>query len=98
MAMMEISIVPIGTGQTSLSGYVASLVKIVEGSGLDFELHDMGTVVQGEIDELFALAHEMHQALWVHEVKRVYTVIKIDDRRDKKSSLGQKVSSVRQKL
>ena len=98
MAMMEISILPVGTGQTSLSEYVAHAVKIARASGLEFELNDMGTTVSGEIDKLFELAADMHKALFGYGVKRVYTVIKIDERIDKKAGLGLKTASVRRKL
>ncbi len=98
MALMEISIVPLGTAQTSLSDHVARVVKVVEASGLEFSLHDMGTTILGNIEELFDLALNMHQSVLEQDVKRVYTVIKIDDRRDTKSELGQKTASVRQKL
>ncbi len=34
MAIVEVSVVPLGTGDTSLSSYVAKAVKIVQESGL----------------------------------------------------------------
>ncbi len=98
MAFMEISIVPIGTAQTSLSQYVAHLFRLVKESGLNFQLHDMGTTVQGDIDDLFLLASRMHKALFDYGIQRIYTVIKIDDRRDKKSLLGEKTDAVMEKL
>jgi len=98
MALMEISIVPIGTTKTGLSLYVAGVIKVVQESGLDFELSDMGTIVEGEADELLKLAACMHDSVFQHDVKRVYTVIKLDDRRDKETSLGEKSASVWKKL
>ncbi len=98
MAFMEISIIPIGTGSTSLSSHVASVVSLVKESGLAFQLHDMGTTVQGEVKELLDLARQLHEAMFKDNVKRVYTVIKLDDRRDKQTSLGQKTKSVEDKL
>ncbi len=99
MAFMEISIVPIGTGGTSLSGYVAETLKILKISGLEFELHDMGTTVTGEPADLFRVANEMHNAAFSMGVMRIYTVIKIDDRRDKTvSSLGHKTHSALEKI
>ncbi len=99
MAFMEISVVPIGTSTTSLSEYVAAIVKVIDESGLSYELHDMGTTVEGSSDELFGLAARVHQAAFEHEdVKRVYTVIKVDDRRDKITKMGDKTKSVRKKI
>ncbi len=98
MAFMEISTVPIGTGSTSLSQHVATVVSIIRNSGLPYKLHDMGTTVQGEASELFALATKLHEAMFISDIKRVYTVIKLDDRRDKHVSMGQKTKSVEEKL
>ncbi len=98
MALMEISIVPIGTGGTSLSRHVAPVIKAIKDSGLSYKLHDMGTTVQGEAKELFRLAAKLHEAMFTNDVKRVYTVIKLDDRRDRIVSIGQKAKSVEEKL
>jgi len=99
MAFMEISVVPIGTGTTSLSKHVAAILKVIEESGLPFQLHDMGTTVEGKAEELLGLAARAHEAAFENEeVKRVYTVIKLDDRRDKITKMGDKTSSVKEKL
>ena len=61
-------------------------------------LHDMGTIVEGKAGELLALARKLHEIPFKIGVKRVYTTIQMDDRRDKKVSLGDKVKSVRKKF
>ena len=58
----------------------------------------MGTVLEGDIDELFACVRKMQEAVFEAGANRVYSVVKIDDRRDKKASLDQKVNSVMSKL
>ncbi len=98
MAFMEISIVPIGTKTTSLSRYVADIIKLLEESNLNFTLHDMGTTIHGPIDQLFDIAKRLQEVPFQNGIKRVYTVIKIDDRRDKESNLGDKKNSVLKKL
>ncbi len=98
MALMEISVVPLGTGSTSFSAYVADMVKRLKASGLSFTLTDMGTIVEGEIEDLLRLAQELHELPFGAGAQRVYTVIKIDDRRDKKVSLGDKTRSVEMRL
>ena len=98
MALMEISIIPLGTGSTSLSKHVASVVKLVKSSGLSYRLSDMGTTIEGEAGELLELAKRLHESPFSPNVKRVYTVIKLDDRRDKPTNIGDKVKSVEQKL
>lgn len=98
MALMEISIVPLGTGNTSLSDHISQVIKIIQHSEMPYELNDMGTTVQGNTKELLNLAAEIHESVFSYSIKRVYTVIKIDDRRDKDSFLGAKMASVRSKI
>ncbi len=98
MALMEISIIPLGTASTSLSKHVASVVKLIKNSGLSYRLSDMGTTIEGEAVELLELAKRLHEAPFSQDVKRVYTVIKLDDRRDKRANIGEKVKSVEKRL
>ena len=95
MALMEITVVPLGTGGASLSPWIAGLEALLERSGLPFSLHDMGTTVEGSADELFAVARELHEYSFGQGAPRVYTIMKIDDRRDRKVSIGDKVAAVR---
>jgi uncharacterized protein (TIGR00106 family) len=98
MALMEISVVPLGTGSTSLSSWIAQVVMEVKKSGLDYSLHDMGTTISGDVQQLLALAARLHEVPFEKGASRVYTVIKIDDRRDKSRPLGHKTSSVLEKM
>jgi uncharacterized protein (TIGR00106 family) len=98
MAMMEISVVPIGTASPSLSRYVAGVIRVLEGAGLEYELGAMGTVVVGEMDQLLAVARKMHEQPFVMGALRVATTIKIDDRRDKELTIQGKVRAVQEKL
>jgi uncharacterized protein (TIGR00106 family) len=100
LAIMEISVVPIGTEGTSLSNYVAGCIKELENfqDDIQYELTGMGTIVEGELENLLALARRMHEIPFDNGAKRVLTTIKIDDRRDTKASIEQKVQSVREKL
>ena len=97
---MEISIVPIGTDATSLSKYVANAIKILKkNKSLKYQLTPMGTIVESNtIEELFNIAKEMHNAVFSNEIARVVTTIKIDDRKDKKLDMDNKVESVNQKI
>ncbi len=94
MALMEITIVPIGTGSTSVGDYVAEALRVLKERGVDFHLEDMGTIVSGEVDELLEVARRLHETPFGKGAKRVYTVIRIDDRRDKAVGLGEKARSV----
>ncbi len=94
MAIVEVSIVPIGTESTSLSSYVANCLRVLKDSGLTHELHAMGTIIEGDLQELFAVIRKMHEVPFMEGAQRVVTSIKLDDRRDKESTLRKKVASV----
>ncbi len=99
MAVVELTLVPIGTQKTSCSPYVAAAYDAVKDNDkVEIRLNPMGTVLEGDIDELFACVRKMQEAVFEAGAERVYSVVKIDDRRDKKASLDQKVNSVMSKL
>ena len=99
MAVVELTLVPIGTQKTSCSPYVAAAYDAVKDNDkVEIRLNPMGTVLEGDIDELFACVRKMQEAVFEAGADRVYSVVKIDDRRDKKASLDQKVNSVMSKL
>jgi uncharacterized protein (TIGR00106 family) len=99
MALIKISIVPVGSTTASISQYIARAVAVLEGEkDINYELTAMGTVIEGDLDRILALARRMHEAVFDGEMRRAVTVIEIDDRRDKPSTISGKVESVRKKL
>jgi len=97
MAMMEISVVPLGTQTPGVSRYVAGCLRKVRDSGLEHPLTAMGTIVVGEVVELLRLAGELHRLPFTMDAQRVVTSIKLDERRDKTLSIGGKVKAVQEK-
>ncbi len=98
MALMDIAVIPLDSKEGSLSGFVAGLQELLAASGCSFRLHDMGTTVEGPASLLFNLALKLHEYSFSKGGKRVYTVIKIDDRRDRAVRLGEKSASVKAKI
>ena len=99
MALVEVSIVPIGTGTPSVSQYVAQAVQVLEGEkDIKYELTAMGTIIEGDLERLLALVRQMHEAVFDAGVTRVVTTIKIDERRDKTSSMSSKMESLKREL
>jgi uncharacterized protein (TIGR00106 family) len=98
MAILEISVVPIGTKETSLSPYVAECLKILKKGKIRYELTSMGTNMEGDLRELIRIALKMHQTPFKKGALRVLTTLKIDDRRDKESTLSGKKRAVESKL
>ena len=99
MAIMEISVVPIGTPTPSLSQYVARAVQILQSEpDIKYELTAMGTIIEGDLERLLALAGRMHRSAFEAGVMRVVTTAKIDERRDKPISITGKVEAVQRIL
>ena len=98
MAILEISVVPIGTKDTSLSSYVADCIRILKKKKVHYELTSMGTNIEGDLKDLIKIAIEMHQIPFEKGAHRVLTTLKIDDRRDKRGTLSAKKRAVKSKL
>jgi uncharacterized protein (TIGR00106 family) len=94
--LIEFSIVPIGTS-SSLSAKVAEVLDIVDSSGLPYKLTPMGTIVEGEWNDLMRLVRKCHRKVMQHE-ERVLTRVIIDDRKGKTGRINRKIRSVEKKL
>ena len=94
---MEISVVPIGVG-SSVSNYVAKCIEIIKRSGLSYEVTAMGTIIEGDIEQLLELALLVHKVPFEMGAKRVLTNIKIDERIDKKATIDSKIASIKNKI
>jgi len=82
---------------TSLSPYVAKILDIIDRSELDYELHAMGTLLEGPWNEVMTVIRQCHDLL-ARDAGRISTTIKIDYRRNAADRITGKVDSVEQKL
>jgi uncharacterized protein (TIGR00106 family) len=99
MAVVFVSITPLGTGTPSVSRFVAGVERILRGTTLKNQLTAMGTIIEGDLDEILAVIRRMHEHPFQEGAVRVSTLIKIDDRRDKPDhSIAGKLRSVEEKL
>ena len=99
MAMVEVSVTPLGTSTPSVSSYVAGAIKILrDEKDIKYELTAMGTIIEGDLDHLLALIRRMHQSAFDNGAMRVVTAVKIDERRDKPLTINGKIKAVEQKL
>ncbi len=90
--IIEFSIVPVGQGE-ELAGLVARVLDIVDRSGLPYQLTSMGTIVEGDWDEVMGLIRTCHRAMR-RQAGRVLTRISIDDRAGSAKRMGRKVEAV----
>ena len=98
MAVVFLTITPLGTATPSVSRYVAGCERILRDSGLTHELTAMGTIIEGDLDEILAVVRRMHESPFRDGAMRVSTLVKIDDRRDKEHTIAGKMASVEEKL
>ncbi|MDH3328696.1 MAG: MTH1187 family thiamine-binding protein [Desulfobulbaceae bacterium] len=98
MALMQITVIPLGTGNPSVGEYVADIERFLNKKGVAHSLGDMGTVIHGSADKLFSLAAEVHNLPFGRGAKRVVTQITLDDRRDIERKIGEKQQSVINRL
>ncbi|WP_026594149.1 MTH1187 family thiamine-binding protein [Bacillus sp. UNC437CL72CviS29] len=100
MAIVDVSIIPVGTGNPSVSEYVAEVQKVLEKNAdrVKYQLTPMNTVIEGDLPVLLEVIEQMHEVPYTKGAKRVATTIRIDDRRDKESTMEKKLNSVKSKL
>jgi uncharacterized protein (TIGR00106 family) len=98
MAIVFLTITPLGTATPSVSKYVVGVEKVLRESGLKSQLTAMGTIIEGDLDEILAVVRRMHEHPFSQGALRVSTSIRIDDRRDKVATIEGKMKSVEEKL
>ncbi len=96
MVLLEFSMFPLDKGE-SLSRYVARSIDIIDRSGLAYQTHAMGTVLEGEIDQVFEVVRRCYEAMSA-DCNRIECSIKIDARKGSSGRLQSKVASVEEKL
>ncbi len=96
MILLEFSMSPFGKGE-SLSPYVSRVLKIVDESGLIYRLTAMGTILEGEWDEVIAVVTACFREL-EKDCNRISTNIRIDYRKGDKSRMKQKIDSLEKQL
>ncbi|OIU71013.1 MTH1187 family thiamine-binding protein [Rossellomorea aquimaris] len=99
MAIVDVTVIPIGTETPSVSSYVADLQKILtkheDEGNIRYQLTPMNTIIEGELSTLLGVIQEIHEAPFQKGIQRVATNIRIDDRRDKKGTMEGKLASVK---
>jgi uncharacterized protein (TIGR00106 family) len=100
MAIVDITVIPVGTGTPSVSEYVAEIQRVFhkyEGR-VKYQLTPMSTLIEGDLPLLLEVVQEIHEVPFQKGIKRVCTNIRIDDRRDKENTMERKLQSVQDKL
>jgi uncharacterized protein (TIGR00106 family) len=94
--LVEFIILPLGSS-SSIGDQIAEVLRIVDASGLPYKINPMGTVVEGEWDEIMKLIKKCHKKVMSGE-DRVVTTISIDDRKGKPKRIDEKVKSIERRI
>jgi uncharacterized protein (TIGR00106 family) len=95
VVIAEFSIHPIGEG-TSVGSFVkAALAQLRKANGIRLLVTPMGTVIEARsLHDLLSAVEKAHEAVFSEGTKRVSFTLRVDDRRDKKRRMEDKVTAV----
>ncbi len=96
MVLLEFSMSPLGKGE-SVGKYVARSLDIIDKSGVAYRLNPMGTIVEGEWEQVFAVVQKCYERM-KKDCNRISCTIKVDYRKGRSGRLQSKVVSIEKKL
>lgn len=99
MATADLTVIALGRAEASASEYIAEIQRrLASETRVRHIMHAMGTSLEGETADILAVVGELHAVPFEMGIPRVYTVLKLDERRDREQTLQDKVESVRRRL
>jgi len=100
VATADLTVIALVRPDASASEYIAAIQrKLAAQDRVGYRMHAMGTSLEGPTEEILRLVGELHATPFEQGVPRVYTVLKLDERRDKPDqTLDDKVASVEARL
>ena len=100
MATADLTVIALGRAEASASTYIAEIQRrLARQDKVRYALHAMGTSLEGSTADILAVVAELHAVPFEQGIPRVYTVLKLDERRDRPGqTLDDKVASVRRLL
>ena len=99
MATADLTVITLGRAEASASAYIAEIQRrLAAQDRVRYEMHAMGTSLEGPTADILAVAGELHAVPFEMGIPRVYSILKLDERRDREQTLADKVESVRRRL
>jgi uncharacterized protein (TIGR00106 family) len=100
MATADLTVLALGRAEASAGEYVAEIQRrLAAQNRVGYRMHAMGTSLEGSTADILAAVAELHAVPFEMGVPRVYTVLKLDERRDRPDqTLEDKVRSVERRL
>jgi len=95
--LVEFAMFPTDKGE-SVSKYVSRIIKMFKESDINYQLTPMGTIFEvNKIEEATEIINKAYKLL-ESDCNRVYTVIKMDIRKNKNNRMKQKINSIEKKI
>jgi uncharacterized protein (TIGR00106 family) len=99
MATADLTVIALGRAEASASAYIAEIQRrLARQDRVGYVMHAMGTSLEGTTEDILRLVGELHAVPFEMGIPRVYSVLKLDERRDREQTLADKVESVRRRL
>jgi uncharacterized protein (TIGR00106 family) len=100
VATADLTVIALGRADASASEYIAAIQrKLAEQDRVRYRMHAMGTSLEGSTADILAVVGELHATPFEQGIPRVYTILKLDERRDRPDqTLADKVASVERRL
>ncbi|PYI12740.1 cell wall biogenesis protein [Aspergillus sclerotiicarbonarius CBS 121057] len=94
----DFSLIPIGSQNASFSKQVADIQRLMQKSGLKYQMHATGTIVEGSWDQVSQIIGHAHALIHQEGIARIQTDIRITTRTDKVQPMEANVASVQRAL
>jgi len=95
MATADLTVISLGRADASAPEYIAEIQRrLAAQDRVRYAMHAMGTSLEGPTADILAVAGELHAVPFEMGIPRVYSILKLDERRDREQTLEDKVSSV----
>ena len=100
MATADLTVLALGREGASAREYIAEIQRrLGKQDRVRFRMHAMGTSLEGTTADILAVVAELHAVPFDQGVPRVYTILKLDERRDRPGqTLEEKVRAVEDRL
>jgi uncharacterized protein (TIGR00106 family) len=99
LATADLTVIALGRAEASASAYIAEIQRrLAAQDRVRYEMHAMGTSLEGATADILAVFGELHAVPFEMGIPRVYSILKLDERRDREQTLADKVESVRRRL
>lgn len=95
--LLEFAMFPTDKGD-SVSPYVSRIIKMIDESGISYQLTPMGTIIETKsMREALDIVEKAYQQL-SPDCERIYSSLKFDIRKGKDSRMKGKVKSIEEKI